>query len=344
MRKYRNQLLWGLGIALAIYGGLLLLTDTQELLRHLREYTWIVLIPVLVLKVIAWGLHFAKWQYYLNVIGAKMRLSDSLILFLSGFTLAVSPGKIAEVLKAVVIKNKTGTPIARSVPMILAERVIDGTSVLAIIFLSVLLAGDAIDLGSYRGVIYLATGLIAFGLFAVQIKPLAYFGLNLIARIPLVNRLHQPLVTFYESSREVFTLRHVLITTMLGGLAYFIDSFGMTLLLSGFGLEFSPTLFVQTMFVFGFTAALGAMSGSPNGAGVTEGASYGMYLAIIAPFHPGFDAAITAAVLLGAFIYKWLRVLVGAVVALIFRKRLFSPALEQELQALEQEKLQGAAA
>src|SRR5688572_18078512 len=148
MQKYRNQILAGLAIAFLIYVGLLAFTDTQQLLTHLQNYPWAILIPVVLLKVVSWGLHFLKWQYYLGVIGARDKISvgDSLVLFVSGFTLAVSPGKIAEVLKAVILKAKTGVPVARSVPVIIAERVIDGTSVIAIVFAALLLGGSVINL------------------------------------------------------------------------------------------------------------------------------------------------------------------------------------------------------
>ncbi|NWF67823.1 MAG: flippase-like domain-containing protein [Chloroflexi bacterium] len=339
MRKYRHQIVAGLAIAFFIYVGLLALTDTQQLLIHLQTYPWALLIPVVALKLVSWGLHFAKWQYYLGVIAARDKISvgDSLALFVAGFTLAVSPGKIAEVVKAIILKTKTGVPIARSVPVIIGERVIDGTSVLTIVFVSLLLGGSVINLDPRaQWFILFATGLIVVGLVAVQIKPLAELLLNIIATIPLINRIHQPLVAFYASTRQVFRPRHVAVTTALGALAYALDSLGMMLVLTGFGLEMSWPLLWQTMFIFGFTAAVGALSGSPNGAGVTELSSGGLYLALIAPNQPTFDAAaVAAAVLIGGFMYKWLRVLVGMVVALVFRRRLFNPAVETTIAEME---------
>jgi glycosyltransferase 2 family protein len=341
MRKYRNQIIAGLVIAFAIYIGLLLFVNTGELLEHLQNYPWHLLVPIVVLKLLSWGFHFLKWQYFLQIIGARDKISlvDSAALFFAGFTLVISPGKLAEVLKAVVLKAKTSVPIARSVPVIIAERVIDGTSVLAIVFAALLLAGNNIDIGPYRWIILLATALLLLGLMAMQNRRLAYFGLNLIARLPIIQHIHRPLVDFYESSHELFALKHVVLTTFLGALAYLIDAVGMTILLSGFGLAITWTLFLQTMFIFGLTAALGALSGSPNGAGVTELSSGGMYAAIITPQNPVFDtAAITAAVLLGGFFYKWFRVLVGMIVAFVFRSHLFPKTLETEIAAMEAER------
>lgn len=338
MGKYRNRILAGFGLAFTIYVALLLFTNTEELIAHLRTYPWVLLVPLIGLKLISWVFRFWEWHYYLGVIGAKDKISlfDSVIIYLAGFTMAVSPGKMAEILKAVVLKVKTGVPVAVSAPVIIAERVVDGIAVLILTFGAVLLAGDQIDIGPYRGLLYLSVLLLAAGMVAVQIERLAYFALGIIRRLPLVNRFYQPLVDFYESSREIFKLKHVIPTTIMGVIAYLADAIGFTLILSGFGLEITWLLFLQATFIAGFAAALGALSGVPNGAGVTEVSQSAMLTAIVAPGNPAMtaSAAMTAAVIEG-FFHKWFRVLVGMVVALIFRNRLFSADVEQTIADMD---------
>src|SRR5690606_4152546 len=272
MQKYRNRIIAGFAIALAIYAGLLLFTNTEALIAQLRSYPWALLFPVIALKLVSWVFRFAEWHYYLGVIGARERISllDSAVIYLAGFTMAVSPGKIAEVLKAVVLKVRTGVPVAVSAPVVIAERVVDGIAVLILMFVALALAGDAIDLGPYRSLIWLSVFLLAAGLIAVQIRPLAYAVLGVLKRLPVIRRFHAPLVDFYESSYEIFKLKHVIPTTLMGVVAYFADAVGFTLILSGFGLEITWTLFLQATFIAGFSAVIGALSGVPNGAGVTE--------------------------------------------------------------------------
>ncbi len=344
MRKYRNRILTGLAIVFIIYVGLLLFTNTGELLAHLQAYPWALFVPVMLLKAGAWFLRFWRWHYYLYVIQATDRISlvDSAIIFVSGFAMVVSPGKLAELLKAVVLKVKTGVPVARSAPIVIAERVMDGVAVLVMLLLAYFLAGGAIDVGAYRFLIFLSAGLLVFGLVAVQLRPLAYFGLNLMRRLPLIKRLYLPLLAFYDSSREIFHVRHVLPTGILGGLAHLLDALSFCIILSGFGVEITWTLYLQGVFITGLTAAVGALSGVPNGAGVTEVTSSGMILAIIAPANPVIvpAVALTAAMIEG-FSHKWLRVLVGTVTAVIFRRRLFPANMEAALDDAEAEKRDG---
>lgn len=341
MRKYRNRIIVGFAAAFVIYVGLLLFTNTEALVAHLRSYPWALLLPLVGLKLVSWVFRFWEWHYYLGVIGARQRISlfDSAVIYLSGFTMAVSPGKMAEVLKSVALKLRTGVPIAVSAPVIVAERVVDGIAVLILMFCALALAGDAIDLGPYRVLVFLSVALITGGMIAVQIRPLAYAALGLLKRLPFVRRFYAPLVDFYESSREIFKLKHVIPTTLMGVVAYFADAVGFTLILSGFGLEITWTLFLQATFIAGFSAVIGALSGVPNGAGVTEISGSAMILAIIAPGNPAMtsSAAITAAVIEG-FFHKWFRVLVGLVVALLFRNRLFSADAANAIAAMDAER------
>ena len=150
------------------------------------------------------------------------------------------------------------------------------------------------------------------------------------------------LTDLYESSREIFQLRHVLTATALGIGIYLSSTLGMIVILAAFGLPVTPTLILQSMFIVGVTSAIGALSFIPNGAGITEFSNAAMLMAIVAPANPLMTLGVATAVsLLQGFFHKWFRVLAGLSVALIFRDRLFTPAVEAEIAELERhEKLE----
>lgn len=344
MQKYRNRIIAGFAIGFVIYVVLLLFVNTGDLLEQLTIYPWELLIPVILLKFVAWFCRFIQWHYFLGVIGANDKISrfDSAVLFISGFSMAVSPGKIAEMLKAVVLKTKTGIPIAKSAPVIIAERVVDGVAVLLLAFIAILIAGDTIQLGEeYRFMVILSSVLLTLGLVAVQIRPLAYFFLDIVAKLPLVKRLHEPLVTFYESSNQLFQIRHVIVPTLFGMVAAVCDVIGFMIILTGFGIEMSGTLFLQTTVIVCLASAIGALSGVPNGAGITEISVGAMLMAIVAPYNPVVTLSVaTTAALVEGFFHKWFRVFVGLGVGVIFRKRLFSPDIETTIAEMEAERAQ----
>ncbi|MDX1991577.1 MAG: lysylphosphatidylglycerol synthase transmembrane domain-containing protein [bacterium] len=351
MRKYRNQILLGLGLAFFIYVIFILVVDNSGQLEegvgeHLRRFPWTLLIVMAGTQIAAGAFRFVTWNYYLGVIGArdKITLLDSAVIFVTGFTFVVSPGKAAELLKAVLLKLKTDVPIVRSAPIVLAERIVDGLAVIVITSVVLLIAPDELQLGDYKtisqAIIFTSAILIIAGLIVVQIRPLAYFFLNtVLARLPLIKRLQQPLVEFYESSREIFSLRHILPTMLFGLGVYLSTSAGMVVALNGFGLPIDGQLILQSMFMVGVVSAIGALSFVPNGAGISELSNAAMIVAIITPQHPEITPAVAAAAaLIQGFFHKWFRVIVGMAVAVIFRQRLFPPELETALAEAEAER------
>lgn len=339
MRKYRNRILIGLGIGFVIYAGLLIVINVEDLIINLSSYPWLILVPMILLKFVSWSFRFLEWHYFLGVIGARDKISlvDSGALFVSGFSMAVSPGKAAEVLKAVVLNAKTGVPIARGAPVVIAERVVDGLAVIILAVLALIAAGEAIALGEYSLLVYVSAGLLLFGLIAVQRRGVAYWFLGLVARLPLIRRVHQPLVTFYESSYEIFKLKHMIPTTGFGMVASIGDAVGFAIILSGFGVEITWLLLLQCMVIVSLASAIGALSGVPNGAGITEVSVSAMLLAIVAPLNPIITPAVAAtAALIEGFFHKWFRVLVGLLVGVLFRHRLFTLEVEDALSEMEQ--------
>ena len=121
MREYRNKLILGGLFGLAVLVGLLLYTDVRDAGAHIRAFPAVLILPVLLLTLFNYALRWVKWHTYLHIIGVEnISRTDSAALWVSGFVLALSPGKVAEVLKAAVLRGMTGTPIARSAPIVVA--------------------------------------------------------------------------------------------------------------------------------------------------------------------------------------------------------------------------------
>ncbi len=351
-RKYRNQIFLGLIIILGVYIVLLLLLDNQGqltnsegVLRQIQSFPILYVIPVVISQLFVILFRFIEWHYLIQVIGAKGKISllDSAVIHISGFTMVVSPGKAAELLKAVFLKAKTGIPIASGMPVVIAERIVDGIAVIALMALTLLLAGDSLFLGDYDGIsrfiIFSSSAFIILGLIVIQIQSLAYFFLNLTSRLPLIKRIHEPLVTFYESIREIFRLKHVIPMSFVGIGVYTSSAIGFMFVLLGLGFEFSWELFLQTTFILGVTSAVAAVSFVPNGAGVAEASNTVMMVGIIGAINPLMTLPVaTAAAIIQGFFHKWFRVLVGLTVAIIFRNRLFDDNFDQVFSDYENEK------
>ncbi len=316
----RNKLLIGFVFGLLVLVGTLLYADVQELGRQLETFRWALLPLALGLTLLNYALRFLKWHFYLRLIGVRdIRVADSMALFVSGFTLAVSPGKVAEVLKSVVLRGMTGTPVSRSVPVVLAERLSDGLAMLLLASVGVVVYPQY-----WPAFLAVLVGLTA-GIIVVQIRPLALRLLALAGRLPLVSRFAAEMGTFYESSYELLKLRNLGIAVGLGTVSWAGEGVAFYLILLGLGLPASADLLFQAIFILAFSTIVGAVSGLPGGLGAAE-ASVGAMLQALVGLGRGTAGTAT---LLVRFCTLWFGVSLGLAVLWVFRRRLL-PSLRSE--------------
>lgn len=330
LRLPLKHLLAGMGIALAIYLAMLLAVNSVELLEQLGQFPALLFLPLATLKALTWICRFVVWQHFLNVSGIRARVSagNSAILYLAGLSLSVSPGKSAEALKALVLRRWTGLPLNLGLPVVMAERVVE---TLAVLILSTLaLAAGAANLAPApaRNLLLLATVVLATGLLFLHSSSAQRHMLALLAAVPVLGRVQAWLSGFIAGSSEMLQVRNLFRVMIPALLATAGDAFVLLVILHGFGISPGTQLLFQSLLIVSLTPLIGALSGLPNGAGITELSVATMLLTLVAPSQPALTAANVAAIaLIEGFFHKWLRVLVGLLVALVFRKRLFSSEL-----------------
>ncbi|NDJ78964.1 MAG: flippase-like domain-containing protein [Chloroflexi bacterium] len=358
MRRYRNQVLAGLVfLALALIA-VVVITGVDDLVENLADFPLWLFVPITALKLLNWALRYLEWRYFLGVIGVRtvwrnpalstslpqdaetplitIRERDSVIVWLSALPLSISPGKLAEVLKALVLKNITGTNITRSAPVIFMERLVDGLAVIVLAAVSMLFIADTlntgdISVGYVRGVLLGTTLFLAAGIAVVQYRPLSLWLLDRAQGWPLLRRVESGLRTLYEASYDLLKLRHLLPTTLIGIAAYLTDCLGFYLLLTGLDITGTWTLLGQATFILGFAVVVAALSAMPGGAGGRELTVGAMLTGVVGLSKA--DAG-TATFLVSIF-QVWLGVLLGLGIIAVFRNTLFPPALEDLIAEYE---------
>jgi uncharacterized protein (TIRG00374 family) len=244
---------------------------------------------------------------------------DSAALFVGGFTLAVSPGKAAEVLKGVVLKGMTGTPVSQSVPVVLAERLSDGLAML------ILASAGVVAYPQYWPAFAAVLGLLLLGIMLVQIRPLALRLLQFAGRLPLVSRFADQLESFYESSYQLLQLKNLAMAVGLGTISWAGEGIAFYLILLGLGLTPSAELLFQAIFILAFSTIVGAVSGLPGGLGAAEVSVGAMLQALV---NLGRGIAGTATLLI-RFCTLWFGVALGLITLLLSRQRLFPTTLNE---------------
>src|SRR5579875_2625330 len=122
----RRKILISVLFGLLVLTALAFLGDAPKVLAALEGFPVALLPAILALTLWNYALRFVKWQIYLGRLRIRARPADSLAVFLCGLSMAVTPGKAGELLKSVLLRRRTGTPVATSAPIVLAERLTDG--------------------------------------------------------------------------------------------------------------------------------------------------------------------------------------------------------------------------
>ena len=77
-------------------------------------------------------LRFLKWEFYLARLDIRgVKKIDSFLTFLSGFVLTVTPGKVGEVFKSLILFETHGVPMTKTAPIVVAERATDVIGIVA---------------------------------------------------------------------------------------------------------------------------------------------------------------------------------------------------------------------
>lgn len=297
-----RRLVPGLLLGFLVLVGLALLGDLREVSQTILHFRWEYFLIAIGFTLLNYLLRFIKWHYYLGQVGIHdLPWIESLRLFVAGFPLAVTPGKVGEALKAVWLKLRCGTPVARGVSVVLAERISDG---LAVLILSTL---GVVTYPQYWPAFAFIMSLLVLVVILSQIRPAALFLLGVGEKLPLVNRFSHSLREFYEGSFTLFRPGVLLLAVLLGTVSWLGEGIGLYFILVGLGMEPGLFLMATAVFVLAFSTAVGAVSALPGGLGAAEVSIAGM-LTLILETSP---ATATSATLLIRLATLWFGVALG---------------------------------
>jgi uncharacterized protein (TIRG00374 family) len=305
LRQLRGRLLVGLLIGVVVVAALVIVSDASALARALEDFNWWLLPLVLALALGNYALRFVKWQYYLRLLDVtSLSLRDSMLIFVAGFTMAMTPGKVGELLKAYLVRVRTGAPLARTAPIIAAERITDGCAMLGL---------AVVGLTTYRHgwpVLLVSAALAACAIALVQREGLMLNVIERLARTRVGRGRGGALQDLYVSTRLLLRPRPFVFATGLGMLSWFGECLALCLVLVGLGLPFSANVLLASTFVFSVAAWVGALSLLPGGLGAAEASVAGLLLLTVKD--PLMTAALAGtATLIIRFATLWFGVLLG---------------------------------
>ncbi len=295
-------------LAVIVFAALSVMSDLSALGTSLARFDRSALGWALALVVGNYVLRFVRWQYYLRHLSIEVPVGLSGLVFLSGFLMSVTPGKMGEVFKSVLLQEYRGVGVARTASVVVAERLMDLVALVFLVAIS--------SIGFPHGGAVTAIGallVLSIVLFATvrSLSSWCFDQMELIA----------PLKSLVPRLREAYEALYVL--TRPGPFVV-----GSTLALAGWALECLATYQIVQGFAYtstsvsgaAFSYATGTLAGAlamlPGGLGVAEVGMTGLLLVVSEQITKATAAAATILVRLATL---WFGVALGGVALAVLR-------------------------
>jgi glycosyltransferase 2 family protein len=297
-------------LGVLVYGLFVAYTGMQQIGASMARFHGSAFVAALALACFNYLLRFGKWQYYLarlEIVGIP--ILDSLLVFLTGFVLTITPGKVGEVFKSAVLAKTHGVPMSRTAPIVIADRL---TDVIGIVLL-ILIGGAAFP----GGLPWAMAGAMAVGLgllFILWQPPALWLCARLELRGGKLGAFVPKLREALASLRVLASPRALFFPTLLSVAAWGAEGMALYVLLLGFEQNVPPALAV---FFYSTATLAGALVPVPGGLGLVEG------MLRQALLHLGGveQGAATAAMILVRLATLWWAVVVGFAALFLLRLR-----------------------
>ena len=256
-------------VAVAIYSLFLFFSDFSIVYEKLQNFQ-ITLLPLILLVVFSsWLVLFIRWMILLKKHQIQIPLKINFLIFFAGFTLAISPAKSGELIKAVLLKNKCGIAATKTIPIIFLERFYDiiGTTAIAIIGITFL----GLELGIVLALVPIVI-LVIFYLF--YSKRSFDFTLKILNHIKPLQKFLSNIEESHEIIRHSSDVKTICSCSGLTIVFRIIEAIGILLILQALGINFIE--FFNLLSIYSASVILGSISMSPGGLGVTEGSFAGL--------------------------------------------------------------------
>ncbi|HVJ92593.1 MAG TPA: lysylphosphatidylglycerol synthase transmembrane domain-containing protein, partial [Labilithrix sp.] len=297
-------------LGVCVYGAFVVYRGVGSIQRSLEHFEASAFVFACALAFGNYLLRYLKWEFYLSRLDIRgVKKMDSLLTFLSGFVLTVTPGKVGEVFKSLILFETYAVPMTKTAPIVVAERATDVVGIVALIIFGA-------SVGFSGGLVWagVGAGLVVALLLVVGNRSLSLWLIGLVGRLPgRFGAIAPKLVAAYESLATMLKPQNLFLPSVLSAAAWMLECLSLWVILRGFGESTSVAL---STFFYATSTLVGAIVPVPGGLGVTESALMGQMTTM---GHVEGSTA-TAAMILVRFATLWFAVVVGFV-ALSWMKR-----------------------
>lgn len=303
-----KKAVWGIAVAIVLYTVLMLNSDIQKVVSAADSINpkWIPLF--LILPLLNYGIRFLKWQYFLHRINEKVPLRESFLIFIAGFSMTVSPGKMGELLKCSLLKKRYNIPIEKTSPIVVAERLTDLISMVLLALIGAFLVKSRIALpAAAAGALF-----VAMAMFVLMNRWAWDLFSKIAHRISFLEKRKHLFDDFRDAAMILLDAKSLAVSVPIGMVSWGIEALVLCVVAASMGYSLPPGV---ALLSHAAGSVAGAISMIPGGLGLTELTIDG----ILCDYLPAATATVTT--LLMRFATLWFSVFLGIGALAVLKKK-----------------------
>jgi uncharacterized protein (TIRG00374 family) len=249
-------------VAAAAWGG-----KTQAL-DALRALPPAMLPALLAMSALNYAMRCARWLLFSRAIGISVPAAANALIYVAGFALTTTPGKLGEAVRLWLLKTGYGSRYDRSVTLLIADRLADALATCVLIALTV----AWMETYAYVSIV----AIVAVGAISLMCMRPAILLLGVDSLYQMLGRQARMFVRMKRAIRQLNFLADPRVfggAMLLGVLGWMSEGLSLFVLLHALGVPIPP---FTCVFIFAFAMIVGAISVLPGGLGSTEATMIGL--------------------------------------------------------------------
>ena len=254
--------------SIIIYATFLIVSDLNKLSENIVDFKIEFLPLILSLVSAGWVALYFRWILLLKNLKYSLPHKENFPIFLSGFALSVTPGKVGELLKSQLLKEKFDLPIKISAPVILIERFYNAIGIIIISIFGILVF-------DFSGIIILITTcLLILIFFILRSERLFHIFIQKISKISFLSKFSNSFMNSYDVIKESTRPKIFIISSILSAIYWIFESIAVYFILKSFGIDLLSI--IDVIPTYATSIILGVASFIPAGLGVSESTLIGL--------------------------------------------------------------------
>jgi glycosyltransferase 2 family protein len=250
-----------------------------------------------------------RFNRFLRALNIKISIKKSILIYIAGLSLAVTPGSSGQIIKSQIMKKQFDHAISKTSPIIFIEKWSELTSVLLILIVFAVL--NAMWESILITVIGIGVAILLFGVMTNQ----ALFGSfkKIVLKIPRLKIFEESLEISQGTLKALSSKKVVVEGIIITIPAMIFQAISVYFAFHALGIKVAFVLSTQIFYV---SLISGILSFLPGGLGVTEGSM----AALLLKYYNHDIALLAGAVILVRLVTLWYPTFLGIIIGQLIMK------------------------